>query len=207
MLLRDVMPVNVFLWRVGIGMLDVRFFVKLNKSKFEVSFNVIRANHFFISWILITLTFLYANPTKWSNKTYSNNSWLLPTNCLSVFDHFVGLALKGLIIFGNTEFNPGPKKDKSFDKLSVCHCNLKRITAHDFSKISILEACNAHCATLLCLSETYFDFSVPYDDPRLKLSGYKLVRDDNLSNNKRSVVGIYFKETLAVWPVPTNSLK
>ena len=30
--------------------------------------------------------------------------WLLPMNCLSVFDHFVGLALKGLItmkIFAN----------------------------------------------------------------------------------------------------------
>ena len=34
-----------------------------------------------------------ANPTKWSNtlKQFGN----LPTNCLSVFDHFVGLALKG----------------------------------------------------------------------------------------------------------------
>ena len=32
---------------------------------------------------------LSANPTKWSNT-------LLPTNCLSVFDHFVGLALEGL---------------------------------------------------------------------------------------------------------------
>ena len=29
---------------------------------------------------------LSANPTKWSNTL----------NCLSVFDHFVGLALKGL---------------------------------------------------------------------------------------------------------------
>ena len=194
MLLRDLMPVNVFLWRVGIGILDVRFFVKLNKSKFEVSFNVIRANHFFISWILITLTFLYANPTKWSNKTYSNNSRLLPTNCLSVFDHFLGLALKGLIIFGNTEFNPGPKKDKSFDKLSVCHCNLNSITAHDFSKISVLEACNAHCATLLCLSETYFDFSVPYDDPRLKLSGYKLVRDETTWVTIKGVLSVFISK-------------
>ena len=33
---------------------------------------------------------LSATPTKWSNA-------LLPTNCLSVFDHFVGLALKGLM--------------------------------------------------------------------------------------------------------------
>ena len=32
---------------------------------------------------------LSTNPIKWSNT-------LKPTNCLSVFDHFVGLALKGL---------------------------------------------------------------------------------------------------------------
>ena len=37
-----------------------------------------------------------ANFTKWSNtlKQFVNN---LPTNCLSVFDHFVGLVLKGFI--------------------------------------------------------------------------------------------------------------
>ena len=35
------------------------------------------------------------NFTKWSNtlEEFVDN---LPTNCLSVFDHFVGLALKGL---------------------------------------------------------------------------------------------------------------
>ena len=33
---------------------------------------------------------LSTNPTKWSDT-------LLPTNCLCVFDHFVGLALKELI--------------------------------------------------------------------------------------------------------------
>ena len=38
---------------------------------------------------------LSANPTKWSNtlKQFAGN---LPTNCLSVFDHLVKLALKGL---------------------------------------------------------------------------------------------------------------
>ena len=36
-----------------------------------------------------------ANPPKWSNtlKQFVRN---LPTNCSSVFDHFVKLALKGL---------------------------------------------------------------------------------------------------------------
>ena len=40
---------------------------------------------------------LSANPQKWSNilKQFVGK---LPTNCLSVFDHFVGLALKGLRI-------------------------------------------------------------------------------------------------------------
>ena len=50
----------------------------------------------------------------------------------------------------------------------------------------------------ICLSETYLDSSVPYDDLRLNLSSCKLVRADNLSNNKRDGVGIHFKETFAI---------
>ena len=41
---------------------------------------------------------LSANPTKLSN-TLEQFVGNLPTNCLSVFDHFVGLALKGLNYF------------------------------------------------------------------------------------------------------------
>ena len=46
-------------------------------------------------WKSKLLNPLSANPTKWSNtlKQFVGN---LPTNCLSVFDHFVRLALKGL---------------------------------------------------------------------------------------------------------------
>ena len=36
---------------------------------------------------------LSGNPTKWSNTQFVGN---LSSNCLSVFDHFVGLALKEL---------------------------------------------------------------------------------------------------------------
>ena len=39
---------------------------------------------------------LSANLTKWPN-TLKQFVGKLPTNCLSVFDHFVGLALKGLM--------------------------------------------------------------------------------------------------------------
>ena len=39
------------------------------------------------------------NPTKWSNTLKQLVGKFL-TNCLSVFDHFVGFALKGLIVGG-----------------------------------------------------------------------------------------------------------
>ena len=41
---------------------------------------------------------LSANPTKWSN-TLKQFVGKLPANCLSVFDHFVGLTLNGLTHF------------------------------------------------------------------------------------------------------------
>ena len=40
---------------------------------------------------------LSTNFTKWSN-ILKQSVGKLPMNCLSVFDHFVGLALKGLIV-------------------------------------------------------------------------------------------------------------
>ena len=48
--------------------------------------------------IVNNLNPLSANFTKWSNKLkqFVGN---LSTNCLSVFDHFVGLAFKGLKIY------------------------------------------------------------------------------------------------------------
>ena len=45
---------------------------------------------------MIITNSLSTNPTKWSNT--QTIRWLLPTNCLGVFDHVVGLAFKGLII-------------------------------------------------------------------------------------------------------------
>ena len=46
---------------------------------------------------------LRANPTKWSNilKQFVGK---FPANCLSLFDHFVKLALKGLIRVKSNEF-------------------------------------------------------------------------------------------------------
>ena len=45
---------------------------------------------------------LNANPEKWSN-TLKQIVGNLPTICLSVFDHFMNLALKGLINYNETD--------------------------------------------------------------------------------------------------------
>ena len=56
--------------------------------------------HFSLLFFVGIIWFIVLNPlsakiTKWSNtlRQFVGN---LPTNCLSVFDHFVGLAHKGL---------------------------------------------------------------------------------------------------------------
>ena len=54
------------------------------------------------------MNFLIANPlsanfTKWSN-TLKQFVGKLPTNCLSVFGNFLGLALKGLKNMSNSTF-------------------------------------------------------------------------------------------------------
>ena len=62
---------------------------------------------------------LNANPTKWPNilKQFVGK---LPTNCLSVFGHFVNLALKGLSCGSNF----GKKKKQKNRKQSQQHWNI-----------------------------------------------------------------------------------
>ena len=70
-------------------------------DEISVNFRYILLNteDFCCEWIqkYTFLNPLIANPTKWSNKL-KQFVGKLPTNCLSVFDHFVILALKGLMI-------------------------------------------------------------------------------------------------------------
>ena len=48
--------------------------------------------------LILNVNPLSANPTKWSNRL-KQFVVKLPTNCLCVFDHFMGLLFKGLSEF------------------------------------------------------------------------------------------------------------
>ena len=59
---------------------------------------------------------------------------------------------------------------------------------------------------MICLSETFLDCSIPSNDERLNMKGYKLIRADNPSDSKKGGMGIYYKEVLAVRPVDVKNL-
>ena len=112
-----------------------------------------------------------------------------------------------LICAGGIDFNPGPRKNNNSYNFSFCHWNLNSIAAHNFSKLSLLEAYKVeHKFDIICLLETFLDSSIPSNDERLYMNGYKLIRADNPSYSKKGDVGIYNKEFLAVRPVEVKYL-
>ena len=112
-----------------------------------------------------------------------------------------------LICAGDIGLNPDPRKNNTSYNFSFCHWNLTSIAAHNFSKLPLLEAYNVqHKFDMTCLSETFLDSSIPTNDERLSMKGYKLITADNPSDSKKGGVGIYYKEFLAVRPVDVKNL-
>ena len=101
-----------------------------------------------------------------------------------------------LLTHGVIEVNLGLKKNCS-TSFSFCHWNLNILKAHDYDKLSSLQAYNSvYKYDAICLSETYLDNSV-LSDKSDKL-GCKLVRADYPGNVKRGGGYIYFKESLSI---------
>ena len=90
---------------------------------------------------------------------------------------FAAFTFLLLLQHGDVEVNPRPKK-KEVRFFSCFHWNLNSILAHN--KLSLLEAYNTiHKYDILCISETYLDFSVSVDDTTLSLPDYNLVWSDH----------------------------
>ena len=86
---------------------------------------------------------------------------------------------------GDIEVNPGPKKKAAVEHFSCCHWNVNSLAAHDYKKVSLLEAYNAiHHYDLICVSETYPNSSISNDEKDISVKGFSLVRADHPSNTK-----------------------
>ena len=115
---------------------------------------------------------------------------------LFINDYFCNLFFVALLPFrsGDAETNPGPKKS-SFIKF--CHWNLNGLAAHDFLKVSLMEAfITTRNFDIICLSETFLDSTVSQDDENIMINGYSLLGAEKPSNSKRGGVCLYFKEHL-----------
>ena len=99
-----------------------------------------------------------------------------------------------LLQHGDIQTNPGPKKEK-IKNLSCCHWNVYSLTAHNLSKISQLEAYNlVYKHDFICISETFFDYSVQEGHKNIQLDGYNFLRADHPSNSRQGGVCIFYKE-------------
>ena len=64
----------------------------------------------------------------------NKSKFQLNSNIMEVSHFFIFCIFIILKICGDMEFNPGPRKDKSYDKFSLCHWNLNNIAAHDLKR-------------------------------------------------------------------------
>ena len=193
------MPVNLIQYRGAIGVFNNKFFfvrksgnnaLNDNWSQFSESFLILKILYTF----LIFVFYFIFNIVKYQLKF--NSAKKLMCNLTFLYIYLLWLFAIVFNRSGDIEKNPGPKA-KSCQSFSICHWNLNSIPAHNFAKLSLLQAYNTiHKYDIICLSETYLNSSIPNDDDNLEIPGYSLIRADHPSKNKRGGVCIYHKNTL-----------
>ena len=167
------MPVDVTQYRRALGTFNIR------KSIFELSrkifcfANYMNINSFqsysLSTFILLVFLFLGLkyNGHKISMKFFV---WFLFLMGVSL-NTSLWLQILLVLLSGDVEINPGPKRTPKAS-LSICHWNLNSISAHNYAKLSLLRAYFAfHKFDIICLSETYLNFSNLPDDETLEISG------------------------------------
>ena len=112
------------------------------------------------------------------SKVQYRDRVLLPTirplfSCSSGFRFAFIMSI--LLKCGDTESYPGPRRCDSCYNFSKCHWNLNNMTAHNFEKTNLLEAYNTiNNFDVICLLESYFDWSMASDNNDLNIKGYNL---------------------------------
>ena len=84
---------------------------------------------------------------------------------ISNLQEYLWVASRIISLSGDIEINPGPKSNALNRCFLICHWNLNSISAHMFTKVSLLSAyISLHKLDIICLSETYLNSEIPSDD-------------------------------------------
>ena len=189
------MPIDNLTWqaRVGIFNSSKPLFKTKIKNRGMLQFLL----HYTVYSLYLFLTFILI---KQVNNLYQVSSRLMkiipaffacfPQN--SRYYCFLFFFIQNLLsCCGDIEENPGPK----YSSLTFCHWNLNGLTAHDSTKISLLQAyITQHNDDIICLTEIFLNSSILSDDNRIKIDEYYLIRSDHPSVSKKGGVCIYYKE-------------
>ena len=140
--------------------------------------------------------------------------------CFLFFSFWLCFAFILLVLFvcDDSKLNPCPKYKNSSHNFSIQHWNLNSITAHNFAKVNLLQACTAiHEFDMICIYiifyvyisiyDSYLYLTISSDNDNLSIKDSKSVRADHLGNVKRGGVNKYIKESLPVRCLPNPSLK
>ena len=110
--------------------------------------------------------------------------------CMTCDIIYTQWVFRRILLSGDLETNPGP------DTLDFCCWNVNSITAHEFLRVSLIEAYNSvYNYDLIGIVETHLDSMI--DEGRLALDGYTFVKSDHPQNVKRGGVGLYIEDSLA----------
>ena len=106
--------------------------------------------------------------------------------CMMVLNiSFIWLYSILVKLSGDVGENPDPKP-KSSQRFSICHWNVNSVSAHNFSKVSLLRTyISIHKSDAICISETFFDSDTAFDVGNSKIEGYDIVRYYQPSNSRR----------------------
>ena len=203
------MPVSFAQWREEIGTFynNTLAFSKISTFYLLLSlpygpifcrFDLIKLLFLIISLILNGIMFFHFK--KCRNNNLKIGVYLFTIIYLLIISNlleYLWVASRIINLSGDIEINPGPKSNALNRRFSICHWNLNIISAHMFTKVSLLSAyISAHKCDIICLSETYLNSEISSDDENLEIPGYNLVWEDHPSNSKRGGACVYYKSSL-----------
>ena len=180
------MPIHNLTWqaRVGIFNSSKPLFKTKIKSRGMLQFLL----HHTVYSIYLFLTFILIKQVPNLYQVSSRLIKIIPASFrlrfLKIADITVFLLffIQNLLSCRDIAENPGP----IYSSLTFCHWNLNGLTAHDSTKISLLQAyITQHNYAIICLTETFLNFSILSDDNRIKIDGYNLIISDHPSDSKK----------------------
>ena len=158
-----------------------------------------RVRHFAKSVLYLTVQLLKQNPVgvisiarqnRVALKTFLFLYSYFYIGCMACdLLHTQWLIFQVILLSSDVEINPGP------ETLDVCTLNLNSIAAHDFLRVSLIEAYNSvYNYDLIVIVETRLDSTVNKDS--LAKDGYTFIQDSHPHNVKWDGVGLYIKDSL-----------